>query len=63
MGCDVGSTNTEKTNYNNQRTHPGASAAFFQRGATNSAVSEFNQKYLHLPKCLLSMNNDIIVYN
>ena len=35
--------------------------AFFQRGAKNS---DFNQKSLHLPKCLLSMNNnDIIVYN
>ena len=39
----------------------GASAGFFPDGAKNS---DFDHKSLHLPKCLLSVNNnDIIVYN
>ena len=36
----------------------------FSRGGQKILLSDFNQKSLHISKCLLSMNNnDIIVYN
>ena len=40
------------------------SGALFPWGDQKILLSDFDQKSLHLPKCLLSVNNnDIIIYN